>query len=195
MLRTYFTVSNGDLMEACKGYLLSDRVIVPDYTCANNIYWNGYYGTFLGVPKPKRRDINAPLELSLLEATYLAEKDAILIVRGDTVISPERLASIAEENMPRFRELYSVYKDLRARGFVVRRGLKFGCDFLIYRYGPGIDHAPYGVHVYAIDEKVDPIEIVRMGRVIHSVRKNLIIAIYDNRDNTITYLLFKWWKP
>ncbi len=96
--------------------------------------------------------------------------------------------------MDRFNELYTVYRDLRDKGFVVRRGLKFGCDYLVYRFGPGIDHAPYGVQVYPSEEKVNPIEFVRMGRLLHSVRKKLIIALVD-RSNNVRYISFSWWKP
>lgn len=178
----------------CTGYLISDRVIIPDYECANNIYWNGYYGAFLGVQKPKQRNIMAPLELSLLEAAYLLENEHIKILLHGNSIDLDFFMKTATKLMERFNELYAVYKDLRQRGFIVRRGLKFGCDFLIYRYGPGIDHAPYGVHVYHASEPIDPIEIVRMGRVLHSVRKTLIIAIY-RPPMDIKYLALKWWRP
>lgn len=101
----------------------------------------------------------------------------------------ERGLKVIEE----FKELYLVYRDLRERGFVVRRGLKFGCDYLVYRFGPGIDHAPFGVEVLREEESYDPITIVRMGRLLHSVRKKLILAIVNGEK--IKYILLTWWKP
>lgn len=95
--------------------------------------------------------------------------------------------------IPRFEELYTVYNDLRSHGLIPRRGLKFGCDYLVYRHGPGIDHAPFGLQVFRIGEIIDPVELVRMGRLLHSVRKKLIIAIYTG--NNIVYHLLDWWKP
>jgi tRNA-intron endonuclease len=173
-------------------------VIVPDPICASEIYWTSFYGSLLGVEKPRSKSERAPLELSLIEALYLLEKKLlnVYVQGGDglTRLTPEQLYSIGMERVNRFRELYAVYKDLRERGFVVRRGLKFGCDYLVYRHGPGIDHAPYGVQVYSEDESTDPIEIVRMGRLLHSVRKKLIIAVVDS-ESRINYLLFGWWKP
>jgi tRNA-intron endonuclease len=95
----------------------------------------------------------------------------------------------------RFIALYDVYKDLRRRGFIVRRGLKFGCDYLVYRHGPGIDHAPFGVLIYVEGEEIDPIELVRAGRLLHSVRKKLVLAISDSSKERVRYVLLDWWKP
>jgi len=157
------------------------------------MYWNGYYGSFLGVQKPRSRDIKAPLELSLIEALYLLEEGAIEVWDGEQMFSRDELLKRGTELIQGFEELYRVYRDLRKRGFIVRRGLKFGCDYLLYRYGPGLDHAPFGVEVAKIDSIYDPISIVRMGRLLHSVRKKLIVAI--TTDNAIDYYLFTWWKP
>jgi tRNA-intron endonuclease len=126
---------------------------------------------------------------------YLLEKDVIEVWSKGRRVTSEELSRKAVKLIENFRELYMVYKDLRERGFVVRRGLKFGCDYLVYRFGPGIDHAPYGVEVLNSGEKYDPIIIVRMGRLLHSVRKKLILAIVNNEDHSINYVLFTWWKP
>ena len=188
---------NGDMLiekRICKGTLLFNRVVVLDIECSNKIYWNGYYGTFFGVAKPKEKPVNAPLELSLLEALYLLENNMIEIYAGDERVSPEILRRHCLKIIPRFRELYIVYKDLRDKGYVVRRGLKFGCDYLVYEYGPGIDHAPYGVQVLKINEEFDPIDLVRMGRLLHSVRKKLVIALTDGIKH-VDYIILRWWRP
>ncbi|MEM1921384.1 MAG: tRNA-intron lyase [Desulfurococcaceae archaeon] len=173
--------------------MLYNRVIVPNYDCANSIYWNGYYGSFLGVSKPRSRDIKAPLELSIIEAVYLLEKGVLKVEYNGRLINYNELYSKGFETIEEFSDLYRVYKDLRERGFIVRRGLKFGCDYLIYRFGPGIDHAPFGVEVMNYNSIHDPIVLVRMGRLLHSVRKKLILAIVIN--DRIEYILLTWWKP
>lgn len=71
--------------------------------------------------------------------------------------------------------------------------MKFGCDYLIYRLGPGFEHAPFGVEVMKRSSTYDPISIVRMGRLLHSVRKKLIIALVNGDE--VDYVLFNWWKP
>ncbi len=179
----------------CRGFLLFNRVVIVDKECANKIYWNGYYGSFLGVPKPKKKNIESPLELSLLEALYLLSKNRLIVLSGDREVSYEELLDYSAKVIPRFKELYIVYRDLREKGFVVRRGLKFGCDYLVYEYGPGIDHAPWGVQVFREDEELDPIDLVRMGRLLHSVRKKLILAITNPEKSNVKYIKLEWWRP
>jgi tRNA-intron endonuclease len=179
----------------CESFLLGNRVVVFDYECANKIYWNGYYGTFLGVPKPRTRDVKAPLELSIVEAAYLVDKELIEVKEAQRRLSLDELIEVGKARVNRFIALYNVYKDLRRRGFIVRRGLKFGCDYLVYRHGPGIDHAPFGVLIYLEGEEIDPIELVRAGRLLHSVRKKLVLAISDSSKESVRYVLLDWWKP
>lgn len=169
--------------------------MVFDTHCANKIYWDGFFGTFLGVLKPKTRDIESPLELSIVEALYLVENEKLRVIEGDRVLTVEDLVSIGEKRVSKFTPLRRVYLDLRRRGFIPRRGLKFGCDYLVYRFGPGIDHAPFGVLVYTNNEQVDPIELVRAGRLLHSVRKKLVLAIVSERGEEVKYLVLNWWKP
>lgn len=182
------------MSQSCTGFLLGRRVVIFDHSCANYVYWNGYYGTFLGINKPRSRETRAPLELSLIEASYLVEKGLLRVVKDGKELEYQDLINISEKSVTKFRALYRTYSDLKRRGFVVRRGLKFGCDYLIYRIGPGIDHAPFGVLVYNSYESIDPIELVRAGRLLHSVRKKLIVAVLSG-DNEIKYLVFNWWKP
>ncbi len=178
------------------GLLLSLRVVVLDVGEARELYKNGFYGKPLGIEKPREPDFNAPLELSLLEALYLAEKNMLEIKdTSGQILGLEDIRSYAEKHIPRFKELYKVYKDLRDLGYVVRSGLKFGSDFAVYEYGPGIDHAPFLVHVMRAEDTIDPIEIVRAGRLSHSVRKRFIIALYKGEDTDISYIMFKWYKP
>lgn len=180
-------------MNRCLGFLLGNRVVVFDYNCANRIYWHGYYGTFLGVYKPRDKNIQSPLELSIMEAAYLVEKGLIRVIYTGRLLDYNELLDIGSSRVSKFKALYSVYRDLKQRGFIVRRGLKFGCDYLVYRYGPGIDHAPFGVLVYSSNEEIDPVELIRAGRLLHSVRKKLIIAIVNG--DLVKYLVLAWWKP
>ncbi|MFH1327288.1 MAG: tRNA-intron lyase, partial [Candidatus Bathyarchaeota archaeon] len=93
-----------------------------------------------------------------------------------------------------FQHKYKVYKDLREKNLVVQPGIKFGCDFVVYEQGPGIDHAPFLIQVKNEDETLDAIEIVRAGRLATTVRKRFVVAIPGKRSKNINYLIFKWWK-
>lgn len=177
----------------CSAILINNRVIVPDYDCSNKLYWDGFFGGFFGVYKPREKKVESILELSLIEALYLVEKGLINVVKGGEQLSYRELMEVGRSLIKDFDTLYKVYKDLRDRGFIVRRGLKFGCHYLVYKFGPGIDHAPFGVEVQSVGNEYDPIIIVRLGRLLHSVKKKLIVAI--DSGNKLDYVLFSWWKP
>jgi tRNA-intron endonuclease len=78
--------------------------------------------------------------------------------------------------------------------FVVRPGLKFGADFTVYRRGPGLEHSLFVVHVFPLEELRDPVELVKAGRLSHSVRKTFVLASVE-ADGTPTFLMLKWFKP
>ena len=173
--------------------LLGKRVVVFDRSKSRDLYFNeGFYGKFFAISKPKIPNVERELELSLLESIYLAEKGILEVkdVNGNP-ISVDDLKKIGEKSYENFHEVYGVYKDLRDKGLVVKSGMKFGATFLVYRLGPGLEHAPFLVHVLPYDSKLDPIEIVRAGRLSHSVRKRFVIAFVDENGKA-GYLQFKW---
>ncbi|NPA05576.1 MAG: tRNA-intron lyase [Crenarchaeota archaeon] len=184
-------------MKRFHGLLVGLRVVILNPREAYELYNSGFYGKPLGIPKPKPGErFEAPLELDLVEACYLAEKGLLEVEDPEgRLISAEELARRAEEAMPRFRMLYPVYRDLREAGLVVRSGMKFGSDFSVYTKGPGLEHAPYLVQVIGYREEINPLDLVRAGRLSHSVRKRLLIAAIDEETNRITYIMLKWSKP
>lgn len=174
--------------------LLGTRVVVIDVEAANELYFKrGFYGRFYTVPKPKLPDVKKELELSHFDALYLMEK-GVLEVRSTSgkPVTREELIAVASSQYENFIDAYAVYKDLRERGYIVKSGLKFGTTFAVYKFGPGIDHAPFLVHVLNYASRLDPLEIVRAGRLSHSVRKRLLLAYRDPREGQIRYFVFKW---
>ncbi len=172
--------------------LLGSRVLIPDIEDSQRLYSEGFYGKPLGEPKP-RGLVEKPLVLDLVEAVYLAEKGVLDVVDEEgRRLTPGELREKARSLIPRFDYLYRVYSELRDAGYVVRSGLKFGADFAVYIHGPGIDHAPFLVSVLDYDESIDPLEIVKAGRLSHSVRKHFIIAAVDRATMRVTYLGFSW---
>ncbi len=178
-----------------RGRLLGLRVVIFNHDEARQIYSSGFYGKPLGIPKPRDSDFDAPLELSLVEALYLLEKGVLEVVdEEDKPVSIEELIARGEKSIPKFRAIYKVYRELRERGYIVRSGLKFGADFAVYQRGPGLEHAPYLVHVLDVGENIDPLEIVRAGRLSHSVRKAFILALVGPGDSPTRYIMFRWSK-
>ncbi|MEM4700149.1 MAG: tRNA-intron lyase [Candidatus Nezhaarchaeales archaeon] len=181
--------------EKPRAVIISGRVMVWDVRHASKLYREGFYGKFLGVDKPKDVDVGRPLELSLIETLYLVEKARIEVIdvngRPLTVDELRELGMRYEEN---FLDQYRVYKDLRERGYVVRPGLKFGATFAVYKYGPGIDHAPFLVHVVPPNTKMSPMDVVRAGRLSHSVKKKFILATTNPTTKELNYYMFTWFK-
>ena len=182
-------------MTKARGYLLGYRVVVLDREEARRLYSLGFYGKPLGISKPRGADFDTPLELDLVEALYLIEKRLLEVydTEGKNITFQE-LVRVGREAVEDFDMLYKVYRELRESGYVVRSGLKFGSDFAVYEKGPGIDHAPYLVEVVGYRERIDPAELVRAGRLSHSVRKKLVIAAVDEKTGKTTYIMLKWTK-
>jgi tRNA-intron endonuclease len=176
--------------------LLGNRLIVWDPSEGSELYRKGYYGKPVGIPKPKSPSFDVPLILDAMEGLYLQEKGIIKVLdqlTGKTV-SKRSLKKIASEFDENFEDRYEVYKDLRERGYVVTSGIKFGCDFAVYKQGPGIDHAPFMIQVRRPEDRVSATDIVRAGRLATTVRKRFILAIRRPKLNRIDYLMFRWWK-
>ncbi|NPA84424.1 MAG: tRNA-intron lyase [Crenarchaeota archaeon] len=179
-----------------RAYLVGDRVVVLDDESAREIYSLGFFGHPLNTDKPKGpEDVRAPLALSPLETLYLMEKKVLEVydVSGKKRFGTEELKEVWKKEIPNLEEKYIVYKEFRDKGFIVRSGLKYGADFTIYEFGPGIDHAPYMVDVKDKRELIDPAELIKGGRVAHGVRKRYILALVE--EESADYVMLKWHLP
>ncbi len=116
------------------------------------------------------------------------------VFEGDTKLSHEALLKRASSLVEDFETVYPVYKELREGGFIVRSALKYGADFAVYTKRPGLEHAPYLVKVLPYDKVIDPGDLIGWGRVSHSVRKDLLLAI-TYPSGKIDYIIFKWIRP
>ncbi|MGC9071925.1 MAG: tRNA-intron lyase [Acidilobus sp.] len=176
--------------------IVSGKVIVLSVEEARELYSSGFYGQPLGVEKVRDpSSVSSPLVLDSMEALYLAETGRLVVEdEGGKELSEAELA----ERLGIRGEMYGaylVYRDLRSRGLIVRSGLKYGASFVAYRRGPGLEHAPFVIHYYSPDVAFDPVELVRAGRVSHSVRKTFVLATAGSGPARPTYIMFKWLRP
>ena len=136
----------------------------------------------------------AGLELALVEALYLLKKRKISLThRGKKLrfIQAYRLACKLDE---RFVERYKVYEDLRERGYVVKTGLKYGCDFRVYERGVAPkrgpkspkEHTKWIVFCVPEDYTCSFYELARAVRLAHNIRARMLWAIVDG-EGDITY--------
>jgi len=167
-------------------------IIIWNSKDGTELYKMGFYGKPLGIPKPKAIEFNVPLVLDLMEGLYLIEKKMITICEDKKKVGAKELLNKARKLYGDFDLRYAVYHDLRNQGLAVTPGIKFGCDFAVYKQGPGIEHAPFMISVKKREDEMTATEIVRTGRLATTVRKRFIIAI-PNGDK-IQYLIFKWFK-
>jgi tRNA-intron endonuclease len=175
---------------------IEDFLIVWDSLDGSELYRKGYYGKPMGISKPKIPEFKVPLILDLMEGLYLAEKGTIRVYEGleEKRVNLRRLRQMAKRLYEEFDEKYAVYHDLRDKGMVVTPGIKFGCDFAVYKHGPGVEHAPYMVSVKKAKSAMTATEIVKAGRLATTVRKRFIIALHDVEKEKIRYLIFKWFR-
>ena len=184
------------MTKKAKVELIENFLVVWDSTEGSQLYKNGYYGKPLGIAKPKIPEFKVPLILDLMEGLYLAEKGSVTIYEGPEKkkVGLRKLKQKAKQLYEEFDEKYAVYQDLRESGLIVTPGIKFGCDFAVYKYGPGVEHAPYMVSVKNADSNISATEIVKAGRLATTVRKRFIIAVPDTGSDKTKYMIFKWFK-
>jgi tRNA-intron endonuclease, archaea type len=137
------------------------------------------------------------LQLSVLEGLYLVDKRKIKIVnsRGVALTRESILRKIRKVDKD-FRVRYSVFKDLRKRGYIVKTALKFGADFRVYNRGvkPGEDHAKWVVYPVQESKAVTWYEFAAKNRVAHSTKKKLLLGVVDD-ENSISYWEVRWLRP
>ncbi|TFF93513.1 MAG: tRNA-intron lyase [Promethearchaeota archaeon] len=187
-------INEQEIPEKIPTKLINSRVIVFNPLYASYLYVKkGFFGSPLGISKPRLEYFSKPSELSLLEAYFLLKKDQISIfdVKNEKNLTHEEFYSLARKIHDKFEEKFIIYQDLREKGYIPRPGLKFGADFVVYKKGPGLEHSPFIVHALPHDSKISAVEIVRAGRLATSVRKKFVIA----NPNKKSYYFFEWFKP
>ncbi len=171
------------------------RIIVWDIDQGMELYSSGFYGKPIGVRKPQLGDeFRDPSEISPFEAMYLLDQKKINIVdEQNKSLTKTKFRERCSTNFQNFDSKMQVYKYLRDLGYVVRPGLKFGVDFAVYTKGPGLEHSPYMIQIIEKNGKIDPIELVRAGRLATTVRKNFVIA--TTIKNKLHFFTFGRFKP
>jgi tRNA-intron endonuclease len=134
------------------------------------------------------------LILDLVESYYLIQKGKLKVISRDKLLSLRDMKEICRKQYDKFDLKYTVFQNLRARGYVVSPGIKFGCDFAVYEHGPGIDHAPFLVKVLNADEVITATNIILSGRLATTVKKQFIIAIPNMKDKSVQFIAFDWWR-
>lgn len=134
------------------------------------------------------------LQLSLIEACYLVEKNRLNVFKDDEELYAHDLIDILK-NQDLYGK-YIVYRDLKNRGYVIKTGFKYGSEFRLYDRGrsPGNGHSDYLVKVIFENYEINVLDFASYVRVSHGVNKKLLLAIVDE-DFDITYYNIEWTRP
>jgi tRNA-intron endonuclease len=165
-----------------------ERVMTENSDAARDFYNNSRYGSLLD---------NGKVQLSLIEALYLVDKERLDVRDGrGKKISSELFVKKSQKLEPNFWIRYCVFKDMRNRGYIIKTALKFGADFRVYDRGvkPGEDHARWIVYPVHEGEHLTWYEFAAKNRVAHSTRKRLLIGIVDD-EGDVTYYEIAWKRP
>ncbi len=168
-----------------EGKLLEHRVVIWDKKVFDELQEPGF-----------GKIVEDRLELSLVEAMFLIEKKKLKVgIKGKKrSMKKKDFYDYITKNERNFHARYTVYSDLRERGFVVKTAFKFGCDFRVYARGVKIKKGPKQAHehtkyvVHAIPEEFTcsfP-ELSRAVRLAQNIRTEMIWAVVDS-DNDVTY--------
>jgi tRNA-intron endonuclease, archaea type len=166
----------------------NERVLAENSDETRELYNQSRYGTILESGK---------LQLSLLEALYLLEKNKIVIKDSrNKALTFELFLKKATKLEPNFWIRYCVFKDMRNRGYIIKTALKFGADFRVYDRGikPGEDHARWIVYPVHEGSTMTWYEFAAKNRVAHSTKKRLMMGIVDD-EGDVTYYEIKWLRP
>lgn len=174
--------------QTIKAIFSRERVITENSDEARDFYNKSRYGDLLE---------DGTVQLSLLEGLYLLEKKKILVLDGrNKEMSTNLYLKRATKQESNFWVRYSVFKDIRDRGYIIKTALKFGADFRVYDRGikPGEDHARWIVYPIHEASTLTWYEFAAKNRVAHSTRKRLMLGIVDN-EGDVTYYEVKWVRP
>lgn len=126
------------------------------------------------------------LMLTLEEAFFLLYGLGCLQIvdKNDQLLSIDGCWKSFSDSSCKFVEKYVVYHYFRSKGYIVKPGIKFGGDYLLYREGPGISHADYIVVINYGDDNFDWISMLGHVRMATTTVKEVMIAeVIKPKDN------------
>ena len=174
--------------EQVKAYLLKERVLTENTDAAREFYNQSRYGKLL----PDGR-----VQLSLTESMYLIERGKLVLEGAKRKpITAEQFLKKASKLQKNFWVKYSVFKDIRDRGYIIKTALKFGADFRVYDRGvkPGEDHARWIIYPVHEGDTMTWHEFSAKNRVAHSTKKRLLIGVVDEEAD-VSYWEVRWMRP
>uniref|UniRef100_A0A182Y5W8 tRNA-intron lyase n=1 Tax=Anopheles stephensi TaxID=30069 RepID=A0A182Y5W8_ANOST len=126
--------------------------------------------------EPTQDTVNEPLCLFLEEAFFLMHTLNILRVKDlfgksiDVRAAFERFRKVKQN----FLACYSAYLYLKSKNWVIKSGIKFGGDFVIYVKGPQFYHASYIEGKQIDSHTVDGLDFQGFNRIAETTAKDVL---------------------
>jgi len=175
-----------------EGIIEKDKIIISNQEGIEEFYKNSYIGS---VETKKKKEI---LVLEPIEVLLLCERRRILIWEDNDKTKKQLEFEDLLTYFTQFDEIlwqkYTIYMDLRKRGYIVRAGYGDGIEFRVYKRGADIEKDSAKFLIFPVYEGT-PIELRdldRISRVAMSSRKDLIIATVDRLSKPIYYSVKKF---
>ncbi len=141
------------------------------------------------------KEFDDHLELSLVEAMHLVDRDELEVEEEDQLLPSEELFERCTEVDEEFPQKYVVYGDLRDRGYILKSGFKYGAHFRVYprgvnpyKEGPKdqSEHTQWVVHAVPENHQFTYQEISRAVRLAQNIRATMLWGVVDS-ENEVTY--------
>jgi tRNA-intron endonuclease len=174
-----------DVSSPADGMLMADRVLVTDPECVARLQSGHNFG------KP----IGPTLQLSLIEAAFLSELGFLKLSDAKTgrSVTVASLKRRARDLQPDFDLRLDAFKDMKARGLIVKTGFKYGSHFRAYEGDPGKQHARYLVHAVPNDYTAMWPEVSRAVRLAHGVKKEILLGRVGEKG--VEYVSLSRYRP
>lgn len=180
-----------------RGDFVESKVVVWDKGQAESVYAEKFFGKWIDI-----EDVSC-LQLSLEEAMLLFERGFLEVRVKGKKIDVKLFYNMCVKVDTEFAQKYTVYRDLRSRGFIVKSGFKFGTHFRVYDRGvnpykegakEAKDHTKYNVHAVPENHTMSYQEWSRYVRLSQNIRARALLAVVDE-ENDVTYYNIKRMRP
>lgn len=173
---------------------VENKAVVWNRDEGSRIYSEKYFGKWIEEEKITY------LQLSLEEAMLLVERGHIKIAESGKHLSAQEFYGRCVGLDREFPQKFTVYRDLRNRGYIVKSGFKFGTHFRVYERGVNPyktggketkEHTKYNVHAYPENQVLTPQEWSRYVRLSHNIRATALMGIVDEEGDVTYYKIIR----
>lgn len=133
------------------------------------------------------------IEYSFLESLFLISEGKMILKSGKKTLSFEDLIKKAKKIDKKIETKFTVFSDLRKKGYVVKTALKYGAEFRVYEKGAriGETHAAWLLFTAKESDQLGWHDFSAKNRIAHSTKKKLLLGVVDE-ESDVSYYEVNW---